>query len=587
MYSKCGFIHDARSVFNSLSCHNVVSWTAMISGYARCLDTADEALVLFQRLLLDVWVIPNEFTFLSVFNACSNLGRLEFGRMVHIFMTESGIESGIGPESFVGTALINMYSKCDDIEDAQRVFESMSYTEAATWTILINGYAKQGLADEALQLFKQMQCQGLSPDNVAFAGVLVVCASSACLNEGRRVHATLTSHRLNSNPVIESALLDMYCKCGSIGDAVELFNRLEMKSLVPGNTMLSGYVNYGMLEDAFKLYSRMVDCSNHVTFVTILKGCVTMKDFERGQYIHMDIICQRLDCNLSVQNALIDFYVNLERLEDARRVFEKVSARDNVSWTVMIAGCIRRGHIDEANSLFSKMESDMVAPNEITFLSIITACSAVGHLEQSMEIHSKILKCGMESRLFIANALIDMYSKCGEMYSACLIFDKLLCQDIIAWNAIISGCAFHGLGKESLLLIMEMQQAGITPNDVTFLGVLSACSRTGMIEEGFSIYHFMVEKQQVLPTADHLVCIVDLLARVGHVEAAETIIRSLPLHIPVVVWRALLNACRLHAYVQLAKCVIENLLSCEQQDASLFALLSNIMVTVVEDSENQ
>ncbi|MCO5576327.1 hypothetical protein L7F22_030136 [Adiantum nelumboides] len=208
---------------------------------------------------------------------------------------------------------------------------------------------------------------------------------------------------------------------------------------------------------------------------------------------------------------------------------------------------------------------------------MITACSAIGHFELSMTIHSKVLKLGIESSSFMENTFIDMYSKCGDICAAYLIFYRLCSQDVISWNAIVAGYALHGLAIESLLLVIRMQQTDSKPNDVTFLGMLSACSHAGMLEVGYFVFYFMVKQQEMLPTTDHFVCLVDLLARVGHVEAAEAVIESLPLDITTVIWRALLSACRVHSCVQLASCVIEHLLSCEGQDASSLSLLSNIL----------
>ncbi|KAI5083589.1 hypothetical protein GOP47_0003332 [Adiantum capillus-veneris] len=573
VYSKCGAMHDARAVFDRMSCHNVVSWTAMIAAYSRGIDTSDKALVLFQQLLADVSIFPNEVSSVSVLNACANLKNLEAGRLVHAFMIDSGLDT----RSFIGHALVNMYNKCDDFEDADRVFRIMHCAEVATWTVLINGHAKQGLLDEACQLFRQMECEGLIPDEVTFAGILVVCTLSTSLHEGRRVHVALVVLGLSSSLILESSLIDMYCKCNSIDDAFRVFNRREKQNIASCNAMVLGCARHGLVEEAFRLYHKMLDYSNHVTFVSILKVCATIGDVERGKGIHMDIIWRGFDINLPVGNALIDFYLNCNRPEDARRVFDRLPDKDIVSWTEMITGCIRSERVNEGNDLFRKMELEGLRPNEITFLSMITACSAIGHLEQGMNIHSKVLKLGFELGSFMANALVDMYSKCGDVCVAYLIFDRLRSQDLVSWNAIVSGYALHGSVVESLMLVGRMQQTDTKPDDVTFLGILSACSRAGIIEVGYFVLSFMVKQQQILPMTDHLVCMVDLLARAGHLEAAEAIIESLPLDMTTVIWKALLNACRVHSCVQLATCVIEHLLSCEREDASALSLLSNIV----------
>jgi pentatricopeptide repeat protein len=575
LYSKCGHIHDARSVFQHVTCHNVVSWTAMIAGYAHDVEHGHEALVLFGKMVLDEHVMPNSFTFVSAMNASAKLGDLHSGKVIHAHVLEHGLEAN----AHIANALTNMYLKCDSVEDGVQAFERICCRDLVTWTIIITGYSQKGYAEKAFEAFQQMESEGFHPDDTNFVCILSACTSTTVLLWGRQIHAILTHLYVVKNEVLENALVDMYHRCGRLEDAYQLFHKMHVKNVGTWNTMISGFAKHGLLINAFKLYESMNIPPNRITFVTILKCCAMVMDLQQGNSVYNEVVWSEVPIDVSLGNSLVDFYVNCNQLEDALRVFIKLPCKDIVSWTTMILGYGKNGYVEKASKLLMEMELEGLQPNEVTFLAIITACSLAGSLELNMQTHAKLVSSGKEMNTVVANALIDSYVKCGDIHCACYIFDRISDKDSISWNSAISGYALHGYARRSLLLAVRMGETCIKPNDVTFLGLLSAFSRVGLIDEGVYFFTQMIRESCIILKDDHFVCMVDLFARIGNLYQAAELVKCLPLGMNAVVSRALLNGCKLHEDTELAMSVIENMIALEQEDASAFTLMLNMFAT--------
>eukprot|EP01018_Ginkgo_biloba_P037492 Gb_02031 [translate_table: standard] len=472
MYAKCGNLENARLVFEKMSDRDVVPWTAMIAGYTQN-GHANEALTLFGQMHL-AGMKPNPITMSSVLPACARLQALQQGKWIHDYIIRSGIELDV----YVGTALIDMYVKCGCIESARQVFDDMSKRNECSWNSMIAGYAQNGDANEALALFHQMQLAGMTPNAVTMVSVLSTLAHSDDLQQGKRVHDYIIRTGFESNVFVGSALIDMYTKCGSIGIA--------------------------------------------------------------------------------------------------RQVFEKLSERDVVSWTAMIAGYAQNGYANEALTLFHQMKLAGVIPDSATMVSVLSACAHLGALQQGKLIHDYIIRCGLESDVFVGTALIDMYAKCGSVDIARKCFDKMSERDVVSWNAMIAGYGMHGHGEDALVVFSHMQQIGMKPNWVTFICVLCACSHAGLVNEGSQNFGRMKRDYCITPKMKHYACMVDLLGRAGHLDEAEDFIKKMPLEPDASVWGALLGACRIHCNVELGVLVAGRLFDLEPEDAGYYVLVSNI-----------
>eukprot|EP01018_Ginkgo_biloba_P029816 Gb_16032 [translate_table: standard] len=604
MYVKCGKGIDARRVFDKIAQRDVVSCNALIAWYTQN-GMGKEALKLFYQMRLE-GMKPNHFTFASVVKACASLAALEQGKHIHDHIIAAGLEFDIA----IGSALVNMYAKCERIEEARHLFDKMPRRNVVSWTAMIEGYAHKGKCQEALELFRHMQNEGIKPNHFTFASAFKACAAMSSLKQGKQLHAHLIGTVFEPNVVVESALVDLYSKCWCIQYARKVFDRMPQQSVVSWTAMIAGYTRNGHGREALNLFGEMYGKGmkpNDFTFASVVTACAIISALEQGKQMHVLIIQSGFESNVVVANALIDMYVKCGSIEDACTVFNKMSTRDVISWNVMIAGYAQNGYLEEALKLFGQMTKPSVIswtaiiagfsqhgcgdrafelfykkqkagmkPDQFTFASVLAACASLAALEWGQQVHALIVIIGFESDVVVRTALVDMYSKCGSIESAKEVFDKMSNRNVVSWNAMLAGCAHHGQGREALHLFYQMLQTGMKPNEITFVGVLSACSHSGLVDAGRQYFDSMYKEHRIIPKVEHFTCMVDLLGRAGCLDEAKDLISKTLVGPDPAVWGALLGACRIHGNIELAKHVAEHLLELKQQVAGTYVLLSNI-----------
>jgi pentatricopeptide repeat protein len=215
-------------------------------------------------------------------------------------------------------------------------------------------------------------------------------------------------------------------------------------------------------------------------------------------------------------------------------------------------------------------------PDPLTFVGVLNACASIAALAEGMQVHQQIIQNGCESDLFVGNSLIDMYAKSGSMEKAWRVFNKMPSHDLVSWNAMLGGFAMHGQIKEALTHFQLMPQEVEGADNITFVGLLSACSHGGLMEEGLHYFNIMGLVYNVSATVEHCVCMVDLLGRAGHLQEAENFIKTMLCESSTSVWTALLGACRIHGEVQMAECIANIILEIDPGNAMCYAVLSNI-----------
>eukprot|EP01018_Ginkgo_biloba_P019081 Gb_13190 [translate_table: standard] len=604
MYAKCGSLVDARGVFDQMPKRDVFSWTTMIAAYTRH-GLADEALTLFYQMQR-AGIQPNRFTYASVIPSCAKLAALDQGMEIHHEINTSGFQSDI----FLGNALLDMYTKCGSLENARNVFDKMPQRDALSWTVMIAAYARHRYAAEALLLFDEMQRAGIQPDSFTFASVLPACADLAALEKGMEIHEEIIRYGFQSDVFVGNALVDMYAKCGSIEKARDLFDNMKQRDVVTWTAMISGYAQNGQDGEALKLFRQMQLAgvkANLKTFASVLPACANLAALGQGMELHKEIIRSGSQPDVFVESALVDMYSKCGSIEEASILFGKMSQRNAVSWTSMIVGYEQNGQVDEALKIFQKMpQRDVVSWNAMiagytrngqgeealeffrqmqlagmkpdckTLASVLPACANLAALEQGKEIHVEITRRGFQSNIFVANALIDMYAKCGSIENARDVFDKIQKRDVVSWNAMITGYAMHGYGKEALKLFQAMQHSGMNPDHVTLVCVLSACCHAGLVDEGQQYFDCMSQIYHITPAMEHYSIMVDLLGRAGRLDEAQDFINKMPIKPDATVWGCLLGACRIHKNIGLGERVAECLFELNPKDASPYVLLSNI-----------
>ncbi|KAJ7295918.1 hypothetical protein O6H91_Y155500 [Diphasiastrum complanatum] len=573
MYAKCRHIERARQVFNNMHEKNVVSWNSMIAGYAQQ-GLGTEALALYEQMKLEA-VQPNSVTYVVLLKACASIAALEKGKELHWHIIKSGLESGV----VVGSALVDMYAKCGHIERARQLFNNMHDRNVVSWNVMIAGYAEQGLGKEALTLYEQMKLEGVQPDSVTYLVLLKACSRIVSLEQGRKLHLDIIRSGFESDVVVGNTLVDMYAKCGCIEDACKVFNKIEKRDVVSWNAMIAGYAQQGYGKEALPLYEQMKQEGvqpDYVTYVVLLKACASTGSLEQGRQLHSYIIRSGFESDVIVGSALVDMYAKCGSIVHARQAFDKMSERDVVSWNAMIAGYAQQGHGKDALALYELMKQEGVQADDVTYVVLLKACASIAALGQGKQLHAHIIRDGFDLDVFVGSALVDMYAKCGCLENAREVFDNMHERDVVSWNAMISGSALQGLGKEALTLLEQMQREGMKPNDVTYLSVLAACSHSGLVHEGRHLFDSMCNDHDVTLSVDHYACMVDLLGRAGCLADAEDVINKMPIQPNAVVWMTLLGAAKTHGHVEIGRRAFDCVVKLEPDNAAAYVQLSNI-----------
>lgn len=347
------------------------------------------------------------------------------------------------------------------------------------------------------------------------------------------------------------------------------------------NTVIRAYAQTGDLkEKALALYNAMVGYGvspNKFTYPFVLKACAGLGRLSLGQTVHGSAVKFGFDDDAHVRNTMIHMYCCCGGgVEYARLLFDEMPKRDSVSWSAMIGGYVRLGLSKEAVELFRKMQIAGARPDEITMVSVLSACTDLGALELGKWVESYIEREGIQKNVELCNALIDMFAKCGDVDKAMKLFRNMSRKTIVSWTSVTVGLAMHGRGSEAVSLFEEMIRNGTAPDNVAFIGLLSACSHSGLVEKGKGYFSSMTKEYQIVPKIEHYGCMVDMLCRAGLVNEAMTFVRKMPIEPNPVILRTLVSACRAHGELKLGESISKSLISNEPMHESNYVLLSNI-----------
>eukprot|EP01018_Ginkgo_biloba_P033989 Gb_34779 [translate_table: standard] len=546
------------------------------NAYARLLECCikEKSLVLGKRIhgcMIKIGLKRDIFIWNRLVDTYAKCGSLPYAR--HVF------DKMFARDLISWNTMIGGYAKYGRIEDAYQLFEKMPERDVVSWNAVIAGYARRGHEEEAVELFNRMQLAGMKSDNFTFACILSACATLLFLEYGRLLHGHITKAGFESDVFVASGLVDMYAKCGSMDDADQLFEKMPERDGVAWNSIIAGHARNAHYKEALNLFQQMQKAGvkqDRFSFASILGSCASLPNVEQGKQIHAHIIKTGFESELFTGSAVVDMYAKCGSIEDAGRMFNQMLQRDLVSWTAMIGGCAKNGCSEEAIKLFCQMQWSCIKPNNFTFGSVLSACANLAALEQGKQIHAHIIRTGFESNVFAGSAVVDMYAKCGSIEDARQLFDHVPERDLVSWNGMIAGYAQNGYGKQALLLFEQMLQASTKPNQVTFVGVLSACSHAGLVDEGYYYFNSMSQDHSINAGAEHYACMVDILGRAGCLDEAENLINHMPFEPDALVWGALLAACRIHGNMDIGKRAAECLFELEPQNSSTYVLLSNI-----------
>ncbi|KAL4591773.1 hypothetical protein LXL04_004744 [Taraxacum kok-saghyz] len=584
MYFKCNESDLALQLFDEMPERNVVSWNSLISGYIHLgqYPLAKEAISKARIANINL----SKHTYASMLTICSQTGDLELGKVIHSLIIVTGI--GVGIDAFLTNPLIAMYSKCGRIDQARLTFDKSDQLDDVSWNSMISGYIQAGLHNEMLKILIKMHQCGVRFSNYVLGSVLKTC----CLNFnhsltwGKLLHSCCIKLGWDLDIVVGTALLDMYAKIGDLNNAVLIFNLLPNKNVVMYNAMISGFLESG--EKSLNLFREMQRDGfkpSEFTFSTMIKACITCNDFEYGRQIHGLICKNNFVKDEYTGSVLVEFYSKYRSMEEALICFNSSNKQDIVIWTSMIAGYSQNGEFEKSLILFCELLSFGLKPDDFTISSVLSCCGNLGGVRCGEGIQCYSVKSGIEKSGVVLNSLMYMYGKSGDIDSANRVFEVADKMDVVAWSVMICCSAHHGCAKETLRMFEVMIRSGIVPNDVAFLGVLTACSHGGLVEEGLRYYETMKGKYGISPTEKHCACIVDLFGRAGKLSDAETFIMESSFSESPVMWRALLSSCRIHKNTDIGTQVADRLIKLDPESSSSYVLIYNIYNDVGMDSK--
>ncbi|KAK4487375.1 hypothetical protein RD792_005996 [Penstemon davidsonii] len=481
---------------------------------------------------------------------------------------------------FSATSLINMYSKCNSIAEALSVFyDSIHVHNVFVYNSIIAGLTINNLPSKALKLYREMRLFGVVPDKFSFPCVIKACSDVLDLEN---VHGMLFKLGLEFDLFVGSALLHCYLKFGLVNEAVQVFEGLpETNDIVIWNAMINGYVQIGKFDKALVIFKRIAEFGakpNWFTVSGVLSALALAGDVYNGKLVHTFAIKMGYDLGTAVLNALIDMYGKCRQLADAMVVFTNMVEKDMYSWNSIISVHEQCGDHDGTLNLLKEMLSYGFQPDLVTVTAAFPACSYLGALMHGKEIHGYMIRNDLvkPGNTYTDNAIMDMYAKCGSIKEARLIFDKMKTKDVASWNIMVMGYGMHGFGKEALDLFSRMCEVGFKPDEVSFVGVLSACNHAGFLTKGQEILAEMRPKYGVTPAIEHYACVIDSLGRAGKLEKAFELISTMSIEPNQVVWRAFLAACRLHGNADMAKVAVKRVLELGPEHCGSYVLMSNI-----------
>lgn len=506
---------------------------------------------------------------------CARQKDISSGRCLLSHMACNGLDS----LAILGDQLIRLFGSCGSLLEANVLFCRVENPSVFTWHAIITAHVIHGEHDMALALFRQMQLEGTDPDKYVFTCVLRACASLGALGQGKLMHDQLIRHSFDMELVVLNSLVDLYAKCKSLNEAFKVFCQSPDPDVISWSTMIAGYAQYGYASRALELFQTMQGQGikpDRVSYLSILKACCGVGAVSLGKVIHDQIISSGLQSDIPLGNTLIDMYVKCGSLEEAQKVFEHLPQRDVVSWAAIIAGFSEHGRGFSAIDCFDKMRQEGIEPDRVTFLFLLKACGSMGAVCKGKVIHEDIIRSGLESNVVVGSTLIDMYAKCGSFEEAHRALNKLHGRNTISWNALIGGYADRGNYRMAVQCLDGMLTEGLHPIASTYTSILTACSHAGYVKNGYLHFESMRKNHGIIPTTDHLFCLVDLLCRAGRLDEAKEVLKSMPAKKDGTGWMSLLTACRKYGNVVVGQECFVRIKQLDPSDGSCYTLMSSI-----------
>lgn len=429
----------------------------------------------------------------------------------------------------------------DALDYAGNLLRYTPNPDSFMYNAIIRGFSDSETPKNSISMFSLMLRDLGSPDSFSLAFSLKSAANMKCFRTGVQLHCQSLRRGLDTHLFVGTTLISVYAECGCVEFAEKVFDEIPHPNIVTWNALLTAFFRRGDVKGAERVFNSMPAKS------------------------------------LTSYNLMLGGYTKLGEFVFARRVFDEMPMRDEISWSTLIVGLAQHGYFDEALGYFKSLHKVGMRPNEVSLTGVLSACAHAGALEFAKILHGFIEKLGLIWLTPINNALMDTYSKCGNIDMARLVFQRMPGKkSIVSWTSMITGLAMQGYGEEAIALFHEMEDSGIIPDGVTFISILYACSHAGLIEQGCEVFDRMTKVYGIKPAIEHYGCMVDLYGRAGELQKAYDFVSQMPIPPTDIIWRTLLGACSFHGNVKLAEKVKKRLSEMDPDNCGDHVLLSNI-----------
>ncbi|KAH7675635.1 TPR-like protein, partial [Dioscorea alata] len=570
MYSKCGFVQDARRVFDEMPERDVISWNTIIDGY------------FLSEMFPDV---------------------LQFFRC----MLRSGVALD---DSFVANGLVEAYGKCNFLRESLEVFLDVEHKDIVLINTLIGLFAKAGNFEEAFLMFlDNVLMSSMRPERATFVNLLSVIDRYEFLREGMQVHGLIVKFGFEADGAVENSLVMMYSSCDHVDEAFALLIQSGSKNPRSWTSMIKGYANLGWHQEAINTFlwiyweGKMID---HVLLACVLSVAADYECLQIGNQLHATVIGGnwiQLSWTIMISGyvhngssaealqffynmnreaisadstALFSLYSNCGSLYETAGLFRTGMRHDLVSCTALLSSYAKHGYSEEALLCLVRMLEDGFKPNQFTLASALTAASKATSTQTGKVLHALVIKTGLDTNTSVGSALIDMYSKCGDIGSAISYFKGSSKCDIFLWNALLTGHAQHGNVTELLSIFEEMLNHELKPDSITFLAILNGCSHGGFVDKVLHYYNMMQDKYGIRPEVEHCTCVVDAFVRANLFKEAVNFIQGTGCKVGPEILRVFISSCTTAGLVQLGLAAAARMAVSGLTNNSAHVLLSNL-----------
>lgn len=503
------------------------------------------------------------------------------------------IKTGTHQDLFVTTFLVNVYAKCKIMEYARKVFDKLPRRNVVSWTALMTGYVHNSRPELAIRVFQEMLEAGAYPTNYTLGIVLNASSTLHSIELGKQLHAYIVKYQIDYDTSIGNSLCSLYSKCGNLESAFKAFKKIEEKNVISWTSAISACGDNGDASKGLAFFTEMLLEGiepNEYTLTSVLSLCCTILSLGAGIQIHSLSIKLGCELNLPVRNSIMYLYLKCGMINEARKLFNGMEDMSLITWNAMIAGhaqIIDLAEDDlsayqsgtEALNIFLKLNRSGMKPDLFTFSSILTVCSSLVALEQGEQVHAQTIKSGFLSDIVVATALVNMYNKCGSIEKASKAFVEMSTRTLISWTTMIAGFAQHSRTQQALQLFEDMRIAGVRPNQVTFVSVLSACSHAGMVNEALGYFETMKKDYRIKPVMDHYACLIDMFVRLGRLDEAFGLVKKMDFEPNEFIWSTLVAGCRSHGNLDKGFYAAEQLLKLKPKDTETYVMLLNMYIS--------